>query len=193
MTNSVKNVLAGKPAVTGGVLRDATNAAPLPTDAVTALDAALIALGYVGPDGLTETIDRTTNKVKAWGGDTVKVLQTEFSVTYAFTFYESTKAEVLKAVHGDDNVTTTAANATHGTQNAIQINAKELPKSQWVFEIKDGDARIRIVVPIGQITAVGEITYADESVIGYPVTIEAFPDASGNQAYKYTDDGLIAA
>lgn len=193
MTNNVKNVLAGKPLASGGVLRDASNAAAAPADAVAPLDAGFIALGFIGPDGLTETIDRTTNKVKAWGGENVKVLQTEFSVTYGFTFYESTKAEVLKAVHGDGNVTTTAAGATHGNQNAVKINADELPKSQWDFEIKDGDAKIRIFVPIGQITSVGEITYSDEAVIGYPVTVEAFPDAQGNQAYKFTDDGQISA
>lgn len=192
MTNNVKNVLAGKPVATGGVLRDPLNTATLPTDAAAAISG-FTALGFIGPDGLTETIDRTTNKVKAWGGDTVKVLQTEFSVTYAFTFYESVNADVLKAVHGDDNVTTTVATPTSGTQNSVQIKSDALPKSQWIFEVKDGDARIRIAVPIGQITTVGEITYADESVIGYPVTVEAFPDASGIQAYKYTDDGIFSA
>jgi hypothetical protein len=189
MANDVLNVLSGKPLATGGVLRDASNAATLPTDATTALAAGFTALGYIGPDGLTETIDRTTNKIRAWGGDIVKVVQTEFSVTYGFTFYESIRADVLKAVHGDANVTTTAADATHGVRQAVKINSEELPLSQWIFEVKDGDARVRIVVPLGKITAVGEVTYSDESVIGYPVTVEAFRDASGNQAYKYTDDG----
>lgn len=193
MANDVLNVLAGKPLTTGGVLRNPDTSGTLPTDATEALDAGLIALGYIGSDGLTETIDRTTNKIKAWGGDVVKVVQTDFSVTYGLTFFETINADVLKAVHHDDNVTTTAASPSNGTQQAIKINSLELPKSEWVFEVKDGDARIRIVVPLGQITAVGEITYSDEAVIGYPVTIEAFPDASGNQAYKYTDNGVLSA
>jgi len=191
MANDVTKVLAGKPLASGGVLRgDSSTAAP--TDATSAVTGAT-ALGYIGPDGLTETVDRQTNKIKAWGGDVVKVVQTDFSVTYQFTFYESANAEVLKAVHGDDNVSVTAADETHGNQTAITINSEELPKVPWVFEIKDGDSKIRIFVPLGQITTVGDITYSDEDVVGYQVTVEAFPDADGNQAYKYLDDGKVTA
>lgn len=192
MANDVKNVISGKPLATGGVLRDASNTATLPTTAVAALTG-FTALGYIGDNGLVETIDRSSNKVKAWGGDIVKVVQTDFSVQYGFTFYESLNGDVLKAVHGDGNVTTTAATSTSGTLHAIKINGGELPSSQWVFEVRDGLARVRIVVPIGQITSVGDITYSDESVIGYAVKIEAFPDADGNQAYKYVDDGRFSA
>ena len=65
-------------------------------------------------------------------------------------------------------------------------------KRDIVIQIKDGDSKIRIFVPIGQITTVGEITYSDEDVIGYQVTVEAFPDEDGNQAYKFIDDGKTA-
>jgi hypothetical protein len=192
MSNDVLNVLAGKPLATGGVLRDPSSATGRPVDAVTPL-VGPIALGYIGEDGLTETIDRSTDKVKAWGGDVVKVVQTDFSVSYAFTFYESINANVLKAVHGDGNVDLTPATAAHGTRTTTKINSEELPKSEWFFEVRDGQAKIRIYVPIGQITAVGEVNYNDGAVIGYPVTLEAFPDSDGNQAYKMTDDGRKAA
>jgi hypothetical protein len=188
MANDVLNVLAGKPLATGGVLRDPASSTGLPTDATTPL-VGPTALGYIGEDGLTETIDRSTDKVKAWGGDVVKVVQTDFSVSYGFTFYESINADVLKAVHGDENVDLTPATAAHGNQTVTKINSTELPKSEWFFEVRDGQAKIRIYVPIGQITAVGEVNYNDGAVIGYPVTLEAFPDADGNQAYKMTDDG----
>lgn len=193
MANDVNKVVNGKPLATGGVLRNPATTGTLPTDATTAPDVAFIALGYIGPDGLTETVDRQTNKIKAWGGDVVKVVQTDFSVTYQFTFYESINADVLKAVYGDPNVTVTPANATHGAQTSTAINSAPLPKAQWIFEVKDGGARIRVVVPLGQITAVGEVTYSDETTIGYQVTVEAFPDSAGNQAYKYTDDGVLSA
>ncbi|WP_051432618.1 hypothetical protein [Promicromonospora kroppenstedtii] len=107
MSNSA-NIVAGKPLATGGV-RIGPLGATAPTDATTALDAAFVSAGYVGEDGLTETTDRSTEKVKAWGGDIVKVLQTDFSVSYSFTFLETLNTDVLKAVYGDDNVTVTAA------------------------------------------------------------------------------------
>lgn len=191
MANDSKKVLAGKPLATGGVWAGPSTATA-PTDASAALTG-FNALGYIGDDGLTEATERSTDKVKAWGGDTVKVLQTDFAVTYSFSFIESTNTDVLKAVYGAANVTTTAATVSTGTLNAIEINSETLPRQSYVFEVRDGDARIRIYVPEGQITEVGEVTYSDEDVIAYEVTIEAFVDENGNNAYKYVDDGIKAA
>jgi hypothetical protein len=189
MANTVANVVAGKPKATGGVLIGPLGST-LPTDAQAAPDAAFVSAGYVGDDGLTENADRTTEKVKAWGGSTVKVLQTEFGATYQFTFIESLNSTVLKTVYGDDNVVTTAATASTGTLQTVKVNSQALPHKSFIFEMKDGNAAIRIVVPDGQVTETGEITYNDGSVIGYQVTVEAFEDANGNNAYKYLDDGV---
>lgn len=187
---TVANVLQGKPLTTGGVLIG-TSGATLPTTP-SATTTGFTALGYVGDDGLTETADRSTDKIKAWGGDIVKVVQTEFSLSYQFTLYETLNANVLKAVYGTSNVATTAANSTHGTIQSVSINGGTLAVLPWIFDMKDGTAKIRVVVPKGQVTAVGEITYNDGGVIGYQVTVEAFADSSGNQAYKYIDDGVTA-
>jgi len=192
MSNAA-NVLAGKPLATGGVLIGDLDA-PLPTDATTAPDPAFKGAGYVGEDGLTETTDRSTEKVKAWGGDTVKVLQTDFAVTYTFTFLETLNSDVLKAVYGAGNVETSAATTTRGTLHTVKVNSDVLPHQTLVFEVKDGDAKIRICVPDGQITEVGEVTYNDSEVIGYSVTVEAFRDADlGANAVKYLDDGRPSA
>lgn len=190
MTNTVANVLQGKPVVTGGILIG-TAGATLPTSPSGATTG-FTALGYVGDDGLTETADRTTDKIKAWGGDIVKVVQTEFSLSYQFTLYETLNANVLKAIHGDSNVASSAANSTHGTIRSVQVDGSTLPQLPWIFDMKDGDAKIRVVLPAGQVTQVGDITYNDGGVIGYPVTLEAFADGSGNQAYVYTDNGVTA-
>ena len=191
MTNA-RNVVAGKPLATGGVLIGEVGAA-LPTDA-SAPATGFTAAGYIGEDGLTEATDRSTEKVKAWGGDTVKVLQTDFAVTYTFTFLETLNADVLTAVYGEDNVTTTAATPTSGTLHAVKVNGESLPHKAFVFEVKDGDAKIRIVVPDGQITEVGEVTYNDSEVIGYTVTVEAFKDSALNaNAMKYLDNGVFSA
>lgn len=193
MANTVSNVVAGKPLATGGVLIG-EKGSTLPTDAATPLDAAFLAAGYIGEDGLTEATDRSTEKVKAWGGDIVKVLQTDFSVTYSFTFLESLNGDVLKAVYGDQNVTTTPPTTEAGTLHAVKVNSDVLPHKAFVFEVKDGDARIRIVVPDGQVTEVSEVTYSDSEVVGYTVTVEAFrdPDAGAN-ALKYIDNGKTSA
>lgn len=190
MPNTAANVVAGTPLATGGVLIAPVGTAA-PTTAVVALNVAFIAAGYIGEDGLTETNERSTDAIRAWGGDTVKVVQTEHNVSYQFTFLETLNADVLKAVYGDTNVTTTAATASTGTLHKVNVNATALPHKAFVFEVKDGLARIRIHVPDGQITEVGEITYSNSEVVGYQVTVTAFADSSGNKAYKYIDNGVF--
>jgi len=190
---AVKNVAAGKPMATGGVLV-APLGTVLPTDATTALAEAAVGLGYISEDGLTDSGERSSDKRRAWGGDIVLVSQTEFSQTYQFTLIESKNGDVLKVVYGDDNVTVTEATATHGTRHAVAVNGEELPHKVFIFEINMGKgAKRRIVVPNAQVTEVGERTYVDGTEVSYPVTIEAFEDASGNNAYQYDDDGVLDA
>lgn len=184
-----RNVVAGKPLATGGVLVAPTGTAA-PVDETTALNASFKALGYVGEDGLTESTERSTDKVKAWGGDTVKVLQTDYAVTYQFTLIETLNTDVLKALYGSTNVATTAATASAGTKNAVKLNSETLPIQSFVFEVKDGNSRIRIYVPKGQIIETGEVVYSDSEVVGHAVTVEAFYDATlGANAVKYINDG----
>jgi hypothetical protein len=194
VVNDVSNVVSGKPLATGGIWGGPLGTA-LPADEAVALNAALKAYGYIGEDGLTETIGRSTEKVKAWGGDTVKVVQTDGSVTYQFTFIESMNAEVLKTVFGASNVTVTAATPTAGTKFAVKRNVSEqLAHQVFIFEIKDGPARKRIVVPDGQVTEVGDVTYNDGGVISYQVTVEAFFNpAIGGQSVEYSDNGKPSA
>lgn len=192
MANLVKNVAAGKPLAAGGVYSGPMGTA-LPTDATTVLDVALKGVGYISDAGVQETIGRDTEKVKAWGGDVVKILQTEHAVTWEYSMIETLRTEVNQEVYGEPNVVVTAATASTGTKLAVKINADTLPHRVRAMEIRDGDARIRIVGPDTQISEVGDVTYADGEVIAYPVTVEGFPDANGNKAYKYTDDGVFSA
>jgi hypothetical protein len=191
MANKISNVVAGKPLSTGGILIAPTGTA-LPSNTSTAPNVLFVSAGYIGEDGVTENNGRSIEKIRAWGGDTVKVTQTEHTLTYQFTFIESLNTDVLKTVYGSANVTTTAATASTGTLQAIKINSDVLPHKSYIFEIKDGDAKIRIAVPDGQITEIGETTYSDAAAIAYQVTLECFPDASGVKAYKYTDDGIFS-
>lgn len=192
MANSVANVAAAKPKVTGGAYRGPLGTA-LPVDSTTVLNVAFKGLGYIGEDGVEFNPARSTDKKRAFGGDVVKVLQTEYSETWTFTLIESLNAEVLKTVHGDSNVTTTAPTTTAGTLQAVKSNGDVLPNSEWIFEMIDGAAKRRVVLPNAKVTEVGEVTFQDGELVAYPVTLEAFEDTSGNNSYSYLDDGVFSA
>lgn len=180
------NVLVGVPDKASGgiyIADDVLGVSEYPLADLSSAPADMEAAGFISEDGVTESNESETERIRAWGGDTVRVVQTDHTVTYSFTFLESKNATVLRAVYGDDNVDTT------GDVITVNVNSDVLPHQSWSFEMKDGDNRIRVFVPDGQITTRGEITYTHTGAIQYEVTVEAFPDSDGNKAIKVIDDG----
>ena len=179
MAQTVGNVTTGKPGVSGGVYI-AASGTTLPTDATGALTS-FTGLGYVSEDGLTNTNSPESDTGKAWGGDIVITYQTEKSDTFQFTLIEAKNTDVLKAVYGDDNVTGTIAEGI-----TISANADEAVEHVWVFDmVMRNDTVKRIVVPSGKVTEIGDIVYKDDELVGYELTVQAFPDASKNTHYEY--------
>jgi hypothetical protein len=159
-------------AVTGAVYYGPAGTA-LPTNATTSLNAAFEELGYVDDNGLTQTIDESTTRIQAWqNGDTVRTVQDSHALTYQFACLE-TNDQVLDAYYG---------NYVNGT---VEVRADAETRGEWVFHIIDGGDLIRIVVPDGQVTDRGDISYVNGDAIKYPLTIECYPDADGVKAYLY--------
>lgn len=179
MSNS-QNVTAGKPKVTGAVYR-APIGTTLPTSTTDTLDAAFKELGYVSDAGIVNSNSPSSTSIKAWGGDPVLDVQTEKPDTFKMQFIEATNVEVLKQVYGDDNVT-----GDLSTGITIKANSKEQATQALVIDmlLKNGAAK-RIVLPSCKVTAVGDITYADGSPIGYDTTLSCYPDTEGNTHYEY--------
>lgn len=170
--------------VGGAVYYDVTGlAGNLPTDATTAIHADFTAgdVGYISEDGISQTIGSSQTKLKAWGGDVVRTVTTEHSLQYSFTMIELND-KVAKLYTGDATATATAFKIKNGDNH----------RSAWVIAVNDEGYVIRVVIPDGEIVAVGDMNLKTAELLGFPVTIEAYPDTNGNKAYIYTDSDGVA-
>lgn len=187
MSTPVLTPLVGAAGSSAGGVQSAELGTALPADASSPLGDTFTKLGLIGDGGVTETTERGTEQVRSWSGSIARVIQTEFGYRLSFVFL-ITSVDVLRQIHGDDNVTVTPAGTdpvATPASIAIKINKNELPERIYVVEVKDGANKIRIVVPRGQITEVGDVTYVKSDVIRYEVTIECYEDLDENNAYKY--------
>lgn len=191
MVNNVNNVIVGKPLATGGALVAPVGTA-LPTNETTALNVAFVAVGYVTDSGVVKSENRDSSTIIAWGGDTIAAIQKSFTTTFKLSLAEFLNGSSQALIYGSAAVTVTAATITAGTKTKVAVSAATSPHNSWVFEIRSGVAKLRIVLPNAQITEVGDVSFTDEDIAANEITLTLFPDSSGNYYYTYADDGVLA-
>lgn len=183
--------------LTTGAIKHAPIGTTLPSlDSVTPasviLNPAFTGNEYVSQDGLTLAPSMSTTDIKDWSGATVRKVLESFDGTLSWTMI-STNASALGIAFGAKHVTARDANSTHGNQAMVELGAHIPDAESWVFMMKDGAARILILVPNGQVTGVSEVTFAANQAIGWQVTLSTYPDASGECIYILTDDGQVVS
>lgn len=177
---TASNVSAGKPNTAGAVYYGATSLTA-PASASASLASGFKAVGYVSDAGVSNSNTRTSESVKAWGGDTVLNTQTEKTDKFTFTLLEILNTDVLSVVHGSTNVSGTLSGGV-----TVNVNSKELDYNIWVIDmVMKGGVLHRIVLPYAKITEIADITYTDSGASGYQITLTAEPDSNGNTHYEY--------
>ena len=147
---------------------------------------------YVSEDGLTLSPSRSTTDIKDWSGSVVRKVLESFDGTLSWTMI-STDKNALEIAFGSKHLTFSTANSSHGNQVQAALGAYLPDEYAWVFLMKDNNARIVIAVPDGQVTEVGDVTFASNAAVGWNVTLACYPDSSGNSIYIITDDGCWTA
>lgn len=169
---------AAKPGVGGGVWIG-TATATCPTDASSALSNDFTSIGYVSADGVKRSISKTANPIKAWGGDVVAVTNEGKVETIKFKCLEHASTLVGGLAFGE---------ATGNLTDGLTIKSKSVTdeiRPYVISTILSDNVHQRLVIPHGVITAIGDVSYKDNDLIGYDVTITAIVDSSGVTVYDY--------
>lgn len=179
----VKEVTASQPksSAVGGAVFRAPIGTTVPTDAVTALDAAFTSLGFISADGIVKNVSMESETIRDWGGEAVYTTNSGRTASIKGKFISSLNTEVQKMVYGDNNV---SGDLTNGIQ--VQVNSDELEPYVYVIDAIERDGVIhRIVLPNAVPTEIGEITYVKNDLVGFDVTLTGMQDASGQSMYEY--------
>ena len=73
----------------------------------------------------------------------------------------------------------------------IRENSAELDRAVWVIDEIMNDGYIkRTVIPDGKVTEVGDVTHKDDELLGYQVTISAYPftDYGGDTHREFIEE-----
>jgi len=135
-------------------------------------------LGLISEDGVTESRGRSTNDIKAWqGGALVRTVVTDATLTYHFVLLE-TNPDTVELFYG--------AAATPGATDGslVVVPTSTGGRKSFVLDVIDGAELLRVYVPQGEVTEVGDRVYQNGEAIGYEVTVTAYNDSTIGGAAK---------
>jgi hypothetical protein len=159
-----------------GMFYHAPAGTALPEYPSATLDAAWKMVGDVTDAGITLALDKSSTNLKNWANVIKRVILTDHAETIQTPIMDTTE-ESLKAVVGEDNVTTAAAATGHGALVTVNLSDGELsPEEAFLWLMKDGDAMIAIGCTHGQVTAVDNVSFAPNAGITWTPTITALGD-----------------
>lgn len=194
MANSTSDEIGVARAAIAGMVFVAPRGTTLPTDAVTNKNASFVNLGHVGEEGFQWSRDVSTEDKKNSNGETVYNVQTDFVREATVTFMQAGNVDLKKLIFGDSNVTTTAANGSHGAQITTLDKGEVSPHKSFIVETYSGTEKHREVIEDGQVTGVEISPLVGTDIRFYTATIKTFPAASdGAYVREYDDDGVTTA
>lgn len=192
--DNVLQLIAPSPRVSGSILRGPLGST-LPTtsyDELVGGVGGLKDLGFANDAGLRQREERTGTDVFVWGGDLVGTLQERYSRTMTFTLMQFMNTDVLATAYGIDNVSVIPATATEGKEIAVKLNPQLLDTVSWVFDGFYQENLVRIVIPIGRVTQIGDVDLTHKTYTTIECTLKAYPDEEKNHGYMYLNDGILA-
>lgn len=155
------------------------------TDVEAVLDADWRELGYATEDGVTLSVGKEIQDIRAWQAmDPVRRIVTNRNVTVAFTLRQL-NVDTVPFAYGGGTVTETApGNYTYTPPEASEIDERAL-----LIEWTDGDKHYRAHFPRGSVTEAVETQLVRNDTANLPVTFGALtPDDDADIFTLITDD-----
>ena len=145
--------------------------------------------GYIAKDGIKEKIDRASKPITAFGGDELDDAQESYALTYELNLLEFHNPVAQRLAHGRDNVAVTPATISAGQRIRVDYSSRQLDQVSILLVFVNGDQQARGFGQLARVTQVGERTWVHDDLVGFPLTIKAFPYRGRPMAWNI-DDGM---
>ncbi|QOV99509.1 phage tail tube protein [Rhodococcus pyridinivorans] len=146
------------------------NMAPWPTGAVD--------LGYISDEGITENREADSEQFVPWQTNApVRVETTSEIITWETTLWTTSydTVSVYFKVRAEDMEYDPESEVV----SFVDGDKKPRDLRGWGIDVIDGVYARRAIIPNGEITERGGLSYRKDQLIGYPVTLTAYPGPEG--------------
>jgi len=145
-------------------------------------------VGWISSDGLKNAVKETQKEFTPWGSATpARTVTTASAETFDVTMWE-TNGRTLEVYYRKP-----FNSLTEGVDGSYDVDTGPVSNEHFaaLFDIVDGNNHIRLWCPDVQTTGKGDVIYAPGDIIGYPVTLTAYPDETGIAVYRQILVGAI--
>ncbi|NKZ90515.1 phage tail protein [Rhodococcus hoagii] len=149
-------------------------------------------LGYISGDGITESTSEDRTDFTPW--QAMAPIRTE--VTSAVTTFQATLWETnfntISLYYRKSAADMTVTPGTAGKPDVVSFTEGGKPKRDlraFGVDVVDGIYARRVIAPLAEVTERGDLVYKSDTLIGYEVTITAYPGADGVSVIREFREG----
>ncbi len=154
----------------------------VPTGYDSVLPGSFHPLGAISEDGLTYGFDEDKQDFFAWGQLSAFRSQVTKSLrTFQITLWEPNRA-ISKSVMFRKALADVTPDGD-GEYAFAETAAPTPDRRAWVFDVLDGSTMERFYVPSGEVSDRDDVSYKNDDMSGYNITVTAYADAAGNTVY----------
>ncbi|MEU6990405.1 phage tail protein [Streptomyces sp. NPDC046465] len=138
-------------------------------------------LGAISDDGLTYGFDEDSQEFTPWGLTSPFRTQITKSVrTFKVTLWETARVAVQSIMY---RLPASELEPVGGFTTFAETASPVPDRRAWWFLVMDGDTARGFYVPQGEVSDRSDVTFKQDEMSAYEITVTAYPDASGNTVY----------
>lgn len=146
-------------------------------------------LGAISDDGLQLGFDEDSEQFTPWGLTTpFRTVITRSVRTFQLTLWETLRPAVVSVMYRVPEGSLTADE--DGAYSFTETSAPTPDRRSFLFDVYDGDTIQRFYIPEGEVTDRGDVTFKQDEMSGYEITVSTYPDDAGITMYHSFKPGV---